>query len=110
MTEECPFYDRIGAHCAKPALYLCRARAASSDYRTARSSAHADRYLSGHPDPRDRRGLELHGPAAGPDGRAHDLAVPARVDDDGQRHRTHRGELLQRHRPVSYTHLRAHET
>jgi len=33
-SEECPFHDRIGAHRAKPALYIRRARAASADYRT----------------------------------------------------------------------------
>ena len=38
------------------------------------------------------------GLAAGADGRAHHLPVAARADDDGQRHRTHRGNVLQRPR------------
>ena len=36
------------------------------------------------------------GLAAGADGRPHHHAVPARADDDGQRHRAYRGDVLQR--------------
>ena len=73
-----------------------RAGAAAADCRSARGAAHADRHLSRHPDPRDRRGLAVYRPAAGPDGRAHHHAVSARADHDGQRHRTHRRQFLQR--------------
>ena len=52
----------------------------------------------GHPHPRDRRGLELYRPAAGPDVGAYHHAVPAGADDDRQRHRAHRRQFLYRHR------------
>src|SRR5277367_380722 len=68
-TGELLTYDRTGPHCAEPALYVCRAGAAASDHWTAGGDADADRHLSRHPNPRNRRGLAVHGPAAGPDGR-----------------------------------------
>ena len=82
----------------QPAVYVRRARAADPDRRPAGRAAHADRHLPRHPHSGDRRGLAVHRPAAGPDGGPHHHAVPARADHHGQRHRAHRGELLQRRR------------
>jgi multidrug efflux pump subunit AcrB len=52
----------------------------AADHRTAGRAAHADRYLSRHPDSGHRGGLELYRPAARPDVRANRDAVPARAD------------------------------
>src|SRR5258706_15653674 len=59
-----PRDERTRQNCPEPTVYLCRARAASVDYRAARRVAHADRHLSGHPDPCDRGGLAVYRPTA----------------------------------------------
>src|SRR5882672_2735275 len=59
-----PRDERPRQNCPEPAVYLCRARAASVDYRAARRAAHADRHLSGHSDPCDRGGLAVYRPTA----------------------------------------------
>src|SRR5262245_40839194 len=93
---EMPAHDSSGSHCPEPSLYLRCARAAAPDYRAARRAADANGYLPRHPHPRDRRGLAVHRPSARPDGGPHHNALPARADDDRQRHRAHCRQFLQR--------------
>src|ERR1700733_14086848 len=94
LFGEYPFYDCSGPHCVESAVHFRRARDAAVDYRAARDAAHADRHFPGYPDPRDRRGLAIYRLAAGPDVGTNPHAVRAVADDHGQRHRTHRRELL----------------
>src|ERR1700676_4150909 len=96
LTGEYPLYGRTGPHRAEPALYVCRARFAAPDHRAARRAAYADRHLSGHSHPRDRRGLAVPRAAAGSDVGPHRHAVRAGADDDGQRYRAYRLQFLQR--------------
>ena len=90
--------DCARPHRAATALHVRRARARHSDHRSAGGAAHAGRYLSRHPHSGGRHRLAIHRPDAGADGRTHHHAVAARADDDGQRHRAHRGDVLQRAR------------
>ncbi len=93
-------HARHSPYRAEPALHVHRVGPAHSPHRHARRTAHAGRYLSEHQHPDHRRGLSIPGLAARPDGGAHHHAVRARADDDGQRHRAHRGEFVHhfRHR------------
>jgi len=96
IPQRCPLDDRPGSHSAVETLYVRRAGAAHPDHRAAGGVADADRHFPRHPHPRHQRGVAIYRPSARPDGRPHHNAVPAGADDHRQRHRTYRGQFLQR--------------